>query len=239
MGSRRDLRPPVPISTLPKRAALDAPDQVVWLDCRGRTPSSLYEDLHPLLESLAGAHGVLLVIPVHLEQVEGPLTSFILGLESILHSLPLPVVLGDPSGYATLVLRTLHRDTEVRIYRPTAPPGRLRRTLIVDGSGASANVIGAVLETFGLPFTLARSGAEARRALKSADYDSVLLDLDLPRMQSFEIAESLNGRPRVTMVAVTSTDCAPETVERYGLRRILQKPHSVLDVLDELAGTPA
>jgi len=237
MVVKLNSRTPDPNTTLRPSAPVDPTDSVVWLDCRGRNPSSLYAELHAVLARSAQRKGVLLMVPIYLEQVDGPLSDFVLGLESILLTVPRPVVLGDPSGYATLVLQTLHRDATVRVYRPIGAAARPRRVLIVDASAASAKMLGDVLGAFGHTITIAQSGVEARRAVRALDFDFVLLDLDLPRLQSFGIAETLKERRRVTVVGATSSDelWAPENLERYGFRRVLAKPLSVMELLEEFA----
>jgi CheY-like chemotaxis protein len=233
--SRFPSRSPLPLSPRRPSAEPDSPDLVLWLDCRGRYPSSLYEEVHAALEASFGRRGVLLVVPLHLEHVLGPLSDFVVGLESLLQTSPVPVVLADPTGYATLVLRTLERESDVRVYRPTGASARPRRILIVDASGA--HPVADVLEAFGHSTMLARSGAQAQGAIKTSDYDVVVLDLDLPRAQLFGVAAVLKTRRRITLLGVTSSDAswAREHLERSGLTRILSKPLSVMEVLEELA----
>ena len=233
--SRFPSRSLLPVSPRRPSAGLDGPDPVAWLDCRGRAPASLYEEVHSILEASYGRRGLLLVIPLHLEHVEGPLSDFVLGLDSLLETSPLPVILADPTGYATLVLRTLRRESGVRVYRPSGASARPRRVLI---AGASlAHPLGEVLETFGHTARVSPSGVETRGALKGADDDVLVLDLDLPRAELLGVAELLKSRRRLTLLGVTSGDAlwAREHLERFGLHRILSKPLSVMEVLEELA----
>src|SRR5262245_66109622 len=118
MSLKGNPRPPLQVSTLAGPARDESADRMALLDCRGRSPASLYEEIQALARVQPSDRGVFFLVPLHLEQVEGSLTSVVLGLESLLQTFTTPVVLGDPSGYVTLVLTTLHRDADVRIYRP-------------------------------------------------------------------------------------------------------------------------
>jgi len=240
MGLKSASRSADPIPAGRAAAPKDPCDAVAWLDCRGRTPASIYEELHEILKQSADRKGVLLTVPFHLEHVEGSLSDLVLGLESILQTAPVPVVLGDPSGYAMLVLRTLRRDADVRIYRPSGEAARPRRVLIVDGSAASAKTVGDVLDAFGHAVTLANSGVEARRAIRALYFDFVILDLDLARLHSFGIARTLKERQCVRVVGVTSRGelWTLENLKRYGFPRVLSKPLSVMELLEEFAWTP-
>lgn len=227
-------------STLPPSASGSSTglaEAVAWLECGGRSTAVLYREVEGLIQSAPAHQEGLFLILRHLDRVEGSLTGFIAVLETILRTSPVQVVLGDPSGYVTLVLAYLDREPQFRVFRPDPELRDPRPALIVEPARPAAELLGKVLGTFGRPCMLAHAAVDARKALGHDSYGLVLLDLDLPRMQSFGIAELVKARqPSATIVGITSAEepWAPENSARYGIRRILAKPASILELLGAL-----
>src|SRR5580704_14919755 len=72
---------------------------------------------------------------------------------------------------------------------PSAAP----RVMIVDDTPANLVALGAVLRPLGVPLVEARSGAEALAAIEQGGYAAVLLDVQMPDLDGFEVAARLRA----------------------------------------------
>jgi CheY-like chemotaxis protein len=217
----------------------DVEETVAFLDCADRTTSDAYRAVTGLLHHQRAGRGPLLLIVRRLERVVGSLTGFVLGLEAILRASPRPVLLGDPSGVVPLMLASTELDLRLRVLG--VPPGS-GRVLIVNPSASAAGLLASVLETFGRPCTIVHTGIDARAAVAAERFEAVLLDLDLPGLQSYGVADLLKSRSSaVGPIALTGNDDVwnHETRVRYGFRRILTKPYSVAETVVLVAGATA
>jgi CheY-like chemotaxis protein len=236
---------PSEAATLPNSEPASSPDLeevVAWVECRETTTRQVYRAVEALLRRVSGRRGDLFLILHHVERIDGSLTGFVLGLESILRQAGIPVILGDPSGVVPLVLSCPGTEPRLRL----VPSSRLqRRILIADPSPDSPAILRTVLGMFGHACTHIQSPVEARRAIPSSEHDLVLLDLEFPKMQSFAIAQLLaTRRTTTTLVGMTEREDVwnPENSRRYGFRRILSKPYSAVEILEMASGlhlTPA
>jgi two-component system, chemotaxis family, CheB/CheR fusion protein len=81
-----------------------------------------------------------------------------------------------------------------------------RRILVVDDNADSARTLSMLLKLKGHEVAVAHSGVEALAKIEADRPDTVLLDLGLPEMDGFEVAERIRtdlGRKDVLLVAVT------------------------------------
>jgi CheY-like chemotaxis protein len=73
---------------------------------------------------------------------------------------------------------------------PQMPP----RVLVVDDNPDSAQSVGTLLECLGAEVEIALDGPSALRALERRPPRIVLLDLDMPGMDGFEVARRIRAR---------------------------------------------
>jgi two-component system, OmpR family, response regulator ResD len=66
-----------------------------------------------------------------------------------------------------------------------------RRILIVDDEVQIRNLVRNVLERAGFEVTAARNGCEAIELLAAGDYDVVLLDVMMPKVDGLEVVDEL------------------------------------------------
>ena len=94
------------------------------------------------------------------------------------------------------------------------PTGGLRRILLVDDDAITREIVGAMLrrprpEFEGFDVDSAENGAAALARLRTAAYDAVLLDINLPDMSGYDVAESLRraetGARRTLILAVSAS----------------------------------
>lgn len=119
--------------------------------------------------------------------------------------------------------------------RPPLPvadprPGHLR-VLIADDNEINARLLSAMLTTKGYACTTVESGQKALVEALSGAFDVLLLDIDMPEMDGYEVAERLraSGNPassEIRVIAITGNAFA-EDVERAlaaGIDSHLAKP---------------
>ena len=77
------------------------------------------------------------------------------------------------------------------------PPGDQKqlRILVVDDVKANRDVAGALLASLGHEVAFAGGGAEALEKLPTAEFDLVLMDLQMPHMDGFDTARAIRAMP--------------------------------------------
>ncbi len=94
---------------------------------------------------------------------------------------------------------------------PTELPQLAGRVLLVDDSVVNLLVASSMLERCGLVVDQAENGLQALERLKSADYDLVLMDCQMPELDGFETTQSWRaherrqGLARLPIVALTAS----------------------------------
>src|SRR5262245_57734038 len=108
-------------------------------------------------------------------------------------------------------------------------PAQQARILIVDDNEAAAKVLGLFLSLKGYDTAEAHSGKEALAVAAAFNPDVALLDLGIPFMSGFEIAEHFQQTPHLAhtiLVAVTGFkgEQDPDKTRQAGFRHYLVKP---------------
>jgi len=93
------------------------------------------------------------------------------------------------------------------------------RILIVDDDGSIRTLLSVVAARAGVSADVAADGVEAMRRIEEGDYDLIVLDLSMPRMNGFDLIERLRERkPRPAVIVLTALsrrdflDLDPEVV---------------------------
>jgi len=109
------------------------------------------------------------------------------------------------------------------------------RVLVVDDSRAMREfVVRYILEPNGFETLEAADGIEGMRQILQGDVDLVLLDLEMPRMNGFEMLDALHAQHReVPVILMTSHGSEAIAVEmfRKGVRDYLIKPFTPEEML--------
>jgi CheY-like chemotaxis protein/anti-sigma regulatory factor (Ser/Thr protein kinase) len=111
----------------------------------------------------------------------------------------------------------------------------MSKILVVDDDKATRHVLQTILTTAGFSTAVARDGVEALRSLGADQFDLILLDVWMPRMNGLELLAKLRtieARPRV--IVMTSDD-APETLlkaVREQAVRYVHKPVEAAQLLE-------
>src|SRR4029077_3160213 len=106
-------------------------------------------------------------------------------------------VLGDGSIIMILNPVVLSQRTGIEMSVP-APPA----VMVVDDSMTVRNITGALLEREGYRVTTAKDGVDALEKLQDALPDVMLLDIEMPRMDGFELATKLRANARTRDIAI-------------------------------------
>jgi chemosensory pili system protein ChpA (sensor histidine kinase/response regulator) len=117
---------------------------------------------------------------------------------------------------------------------PTAPPAAEspRRVLLVDDSVSVRKFVGGMLERAGFHVVAARDGAEALQQLAESTVDVVVTDLEMPRLNGYELIRDLSREPSTCdlPIVVLTTRAGAKHV---GLARELGVEHYIAKPVDE------
>ncbi|HEY4581524.1 MAG TPA: Hpt domain-containing protein [Lysobacter sp.] len=146
---------------------------------------------------------------------------------------------------APLVRRqaTLPRD----VIEPPAPAVEHRAVplvMVVDDSVTMRKVTGRVLERHGYEVATAKDGIDALERMAERVPDLMLLDIEMPRMDGYELAATMKGDPRlrdVPIVMITSRTGEKHRQRAFelGVNRYLGKPYQEPELMrnvNELLG---
>ena len=101
--------------------------------------------------------------------------------------------------------------------------------LVVDDNRVNRLLLGRALEQLGHAVTFAENGREALEALRQRQVDLVLLDIEMPEMNGYQVLEALAADPRlrdlpvVMMSSVEEVDSVARCIE-MGAEDYLFKP---------------
>jgi chemosensory pili system protein ChpA (sensor histidine kinase/response regulator) len=158
-------------------------------------------------------------------------------------------ILGDGSVVVILDLITLIRahsgtSAQVRSERPqyARDPARPTCVMVVDDSVTVRKVTSRLLERQGMDVVVAKDGVEAIALLQERRPDIILLDIEMPRMDGFEVARQVRhdqGLAELPIVMISSRTGSKhqERAAELGVNRFLGKPFQESDLLatiDEL-----
>ena len=125
--------------------------------------------------------------------------------------------------------------TAVNAVRDRAPAVRV---LVVDDADALVSLIQMWLEDEGYDVVTATSGRQALEAVRSQDFDIVLLDLILPPPDGLTICREARKRPRGPEIIVMTGTSDPQRLheaETSGIFMLLHKPLTQDMVLDAVS----
>lgn len=155
-------------------------------------------------------------------------------------------VMGD--GKVMLVLNPIQmafRETYVAdAVQPVSAPAELVELptiLVVDDSLTMRKVISRLLTREGYHAVTAKDGVDALQQLESINPIAVLLDIEMPRMDGFELARAVRGNPRtahIPLIVISSrtADKHRTYARELGVNVYLGKPYQEEELLEHIAG---
>lgn len=116
----------------------------------------------------------------------------------------------------------------------------MKKILIVDDSQMSVRLFTALLESPDYELSVASTGLDALRACASAKPDLVLLDLNLPEMDGFEVARRLKGDEHTRDIPILAISAyghghATDDALDAGVDRFMAKPFSGIALREAVA----
>jgi len=118
-------------------------------------------------------------------------------------------------------------------------PGLGRTVMVVDDSITVRKVTGRVLERHGMHVVTAKDGVDAVAQLQESHPDLMLLDIEMPRMDGYELArhmrntEDLRAIP-IIMITSRSGEKHRNLAMELGVKRYLGKPYQEAELLDNI-----
>ncbi|HEX5961546.1 MAG TPA: Hpt domain-containing protein [Rhodanobacteraceae bacterium] len=194
------------------------------------------------IDSVIGSREIV-VKPVgpQISNVPGMFGATILGDGSVMLILdPAPLVRHFAAKQAAAVLEQYTRETE---RTPRTPVARARAeaegprvVMVVDDSITMRKVTTRVLEREQLEVITAKDGVDALEKLQEQIPDVMLLDIEMPRMDGFELATHMKNDVRfrhVPIIMITSRTGEKHRQRAFeiGVDRYLGKPYSEADLL--------
>ncbi len=137
---------------------------------------------------------------------------------------------------APLVRRHILQPHLFEADAPAPEERRVPLVMVVDDSLTMRKVTGRVLERHNFEVSVARDGVEALERLEERVPDLMLLDIEMPRMDGYELATAMKADPRfkdVPIVMITSRtgDKHRQRAIEIGVQRYMGKPYQELDLM--------
>jgi chemosensory pili system protein ChpA (sensor histidine kinase/response regulator) len=141
------------------------------------------------------------------------------------------VLVLDPARLTALAARGAlagsARAVDVAAMLDSAPARR--RVLLVDDSISVRRFVGQMLERAGLHVVTANDGADALDRVREGAFDVVVTDLEMPRVDGYELIRSLRRRPTlrdvpVVVLTTRAGDKHADLARQLGVARYVTKP---------------
>jgi CheY-like chemotaxis protein len=113
------------------------------------------------------------------------------------------------------------------------------RVLIVDDDDGIQTLMKALLRRREVIVDSASDGDAALRKMGERNYDSIVLDLMLPKVNGFEVVKELKSRSpellkRTIVVTAVSNHALADFEDSELVRRVLRKPFDINEFIDEV-----
>jgi len=206
----------------------------------GERPQPLGNDNVSLLMIRAGDNKAAFRVPQllgHREIVIKPVGPQITSVPGILGG----TVSADGKVVVILDMGPLIRRALLHGVRPeavTAPSAHARQALamVVDDSITMRKVTSRVLEGHSFQVITAKDGVDATEQMQDRVPDLLLLDIEMPRMDGYEVAEHVRGDARlrhipIVMITSRSGQKHRDRAERAGANAYLTKPYKESELI--------
>jgi signal transduction histidine kinase/DNA-binding NarL/FixJ family response regulator len=139
-------------------------------------------------------------------------------------------------GSVFTVILPFERVTEPRVseFSLPSPNGGGKRILVVDDNSLNRELVEQVLTSWDFQVTTVESGAEALAVLKTQSFEAVLLDIQMPQMDGYEVISRIRNElaatvPVIALSAYAST-AESERCKLAGFRDFVSKPFNELEL---------
>jgi class 3 adenylate cyclase len=121
-----------------------------------------------------------------------------------------PITLPDTAGSTTFLRRQAPRSPAA----PSGPSGTPAQTgalLVADDDAANREMLARRLVRLGHRVTLAENGRQALDKLRAGRFDLLLLDIQMPEMNGYQVLEQLKGDPALRALPVIVLSASSES----------------------------
>ncbi|WP_354634577.1 hybrid sensor histidine kinase/response regulator [Planktothricoides raciborskii] len=115
-----------------------------------------------------------------------------------------PVLILDVEDMIGSIDRLIARG-QLKLIRETparSPENQVKKVLVVDDSITVRQMERKLLEKHGYKVEVAVDGMDAWNAVRTADYDLVITDFDMPRMNGIELTEQIKNHPKLQSIPI-------------------------------------
>jgi DNA-binding response OmpR family regulator len=121
---------------------------------------------------------------------------------------------------------------------------RVPHVLIVDDDDGIQSLMKALLVRRDVDVDIAGDGDAALRKLRERSYDSIVLDLMLPKVNGFELVRDLKARtPEMLKRTIVVTAASNLTLRDFKdselVRRVMRKPFDITEFIEEVMACAA
>ncbi|MHA1792739.1 MAG: response regulator [Promethearchaeota archaeon] len=106
--------------------------------------------------------------------------------------------------------------------------GKANHILIVDDEAEIRETMRDICEFYNFRVSEARDGIEALEQIRKTDYDIILLDVKMPRMNGIEVLKNIRNldklRDKVIIISAFIENDLLQELHQLGVRKILYKP---------------
>lgn len=151
-------------------------------------------------------------------------------------------IMGDGSVMLILDLAALMRGAQAKVAKPAKAVKRARPVvMVVDDSVTVRKVTSRFLERQGFDVLVAKDGVDAMEILVEAMPDVMLLDIEMPRMDGFEVATQIRASARlahlpIIMITSRTGEKHRERAMEIGVNEYMGKPFQEAELLDKIQG---
>ena len=173
----------------------------------------------------------------------GPQFASVVGVSggTILGDGSVVIILDLPAMIRSDIAAIMHKSSQEALEASGAmlDENRLTQVLVVDDSVTVRKVTSRLLERNGMEALVAKDGVDAMALLQDHKPDVILLDIEMPRMDGFEVASQVRHDARlqnVPIIMITSRtgEKHRERALSLGVRRYMGKPFQETELMENI-----
>ncbi|KAA1243775.1 ATP-binding protein [Aquimarina sp. RZ0] len=116
-----------------------------------------------------------------------------------------------------------------------------KKVLIVDDDPSQLDLTSEVASLAGLTYDISKNGIEALTYLYENEYDLILTDIQMPKMDGFELLKNIQDNPSINHIPIIAlsgrTDTSAKEYKEAGFSGSLRKPYAPNALVDLIAST--
>ncbi len=110
-----------------------------------------------------------------------------------------------------------------------------KKILIIEDNELNLKLFNDILKSQNYNVDCAEDGLEGYKKIKKNKYDLIILDIQLPKLNGFELLEKLNKEKiklcEVVVISAFAMDCDKEKAKKYNIDSYITKPIDIKNFL--------